>query len=424
MGAGYYTITKITDFGPYVTKVILPLDFEIANHNLPEGAFSVYVERLDKKGNVIEVPKSWMAPDDKEPSKGYIPVMEAFTCDLDGEKKEVGEYIALCMRYGPTCQLSASITAVGGFNVYLYSRYVITQTKTIEDEHELIQGKVYDFCLENREVDSYGFLNSISQYRECPLRYGYFIPQYKGEKHPLLIWLHGGGEGGVEPTIAYTGNKVTNLITPKIQDMFQGAYVLAPQTTTFWLNDGTGTYGDTGKTIYGTALMELIKEFLSFNSGIDLDRIYIGGDSNGGFMTMRMIVDYPDFFAAAFPVCEGLYDRRISDENIEQIKHLPIWFTHAKNDTILPPEETVLPTYHRLIKAGAADVHLTLWDRITDIHEGFQNDKMEPYEYMGHFSWIPMLNDDCHLDYDGSSVTFQGQDVTLLQWLSKQKRTI
>lgn len=47
--------------------------------------------------------------------------------------------------------------------------------------------------------------------------------------------------------------------------------------------------------------MACIEEFVELHKDqIDADRIYIGGCSNGGFMTMRMIVDYPKYFAAAY----------------------------------------------------------------------------------------------------------------------------
>ncbi len=36
---------------------------------------------------------------------------------------------------------------------------------------------------------------------------------------------------------------------------------------------------------------------------IDTDRIYVVGCSNGGYMTMEMTSVYPDFFAAAVPIC-------------------------------------------------------------------------------------------------------------------------
>ena len=33
-----------------------------------------------------------------------------------------------------------------------------------------------------------------------------------------------------------------------------------------------------------------------------------------------------------------------------------------------------------------------------------------------------MLNDDCRVDLDGSPVVWNGQEVTLLEWLAQQKK--
>lgn len=130
----------------------------------------------------------------------------------------------------------------------------------------------------------------------------------------------------------------------------------------------------------------------------------------------------PKYFAAAFPVCEALYDNTVSDKALQKIVHLPIWFTHAKNDPIVKPEETVIPTYKRLIAAGAGNVHFTYWDKIEDIHEGFRDAEGKPYEYIAHFAWIPVLNDDCRVDYNGRPVVADGKEVGLLEWLSMQKK--
>ncbi len=174
--------------------------------------------------------------------------------------------------------------------------------------------------------------------------------------------------------------------------------------------------------MYSEALKACIVDFLDRNPGIDRNRVYIGGDSNGGFMTMRMLIDYPELFAAAFPVCEALYDDTIREEDIARIQEKPIWFTHAKNDPVVKPQETVEATYKRLMAAGAQNVHFTFWDKIEDIHEGFKGPDGEPFEYLGHFAWIPMLNDDCRVDYDGQPVQWQGREVSLLEWLAEQKK--
>lgn len=420
MSKGYYTHTRVTDFGPYVTKIVLPLPAPV-RAVCPES-FSVYVRRLDERGELLLLPKSWMAVNDKEESRGYIPVKKAYPSDLSGEPMESGDCVALELVYGPLHQLASRISAPKGLNVFVNMRFTITQTGPLETSEGAVTGLVYDYPLGESCPCSKGWINDTSRTAE-PLNYGYYLPQtVEPGPRPLIIWLHGAGEGGVDPSVAYMGNKVVALSSPKIQAYFGGAYVLATQTPTFWMNDGSGEYGRTGKSMYSKALMDCIEDFVSRNENIDRDRIYIGGDSNGGFMTMRMFLDHPDYFAAAFPVCEALYDETITDEDIAGIKDKALWFTHAKNDPVVKPSETVEPTYKRLIAAGAKNVHFTYWDNIKDIHEGFKDQEGNPFEYIGHFAWIPLLNDDCTLDYDGRPVTIDGEPVTLLQWLSRQKK--
>jgi len=421
MGGSYYTITEITDYGPFITKLVLPMRVKVKAEAVKSECFSVYVERKDKNGEILMLPRSWFESDIKDPSKGYCVVMDAYPSCLDGVRREEGEFVTLEMKYGPVDSLSASIAAIHDMNEYVISDYRITQIAEIPAEGEKLTGLVFDLCAGNTMKQADKFLNDISSYEEEPLKYGYFVPQTGNGRRPLIIWLHGAGEGGQDPTIAYTGNKVVNLASDEFQAKFGGAFVLAPQTPTFWMNDGSGQYGKTGKSKYGKALKALIDEFIARNdAAIDTNRIYIGGCSNGGFMTMRMVLDYPDFFAAAYPVCEALYNEVIGDEELEAIKQLPIWFTHSKDDSIVKPEETVVPTYERLIKAGAKNVHLSLFDQVVDLHGLFTDELGEPFTYHGHFSWIYALNDDCRLDYNGEPVVIDGKDVTLMEWLALQ----
>ena len=111
----------------------------------------------------------------------------------------------------------------------------------------------------------------------------------------------------------------------------------------------------------------------------------------------------------------------ISDEDILKLKDLPIWFTHAKTDPVVVPDDFVVPTYERLAKVNP-NAHFTYWDRVLD-HTGTQkNADGTPFEYIGHWSWIPMLNDECVLDYDGKPVITDGKETPILEWMAAQKK--
>ncbi|ULT58310.1 prolyl oligopeptidase family serine peptidase [Neobacillus drentensis] len=424
MNLSYMTVTEVTDYGPYITKIILPLSQSIKSEALSEDTFNVYVERRNKKtGEVLQLRKDWNSVE-LFPSKGYCRVLKAYTSDSEGNKTEIGSHATLELECEAIHRLNSEIAYVQEHNVYVFCDFRITQVKEIQADSASISGLVYDHFSGGRMEQVKGWVNSESSYAEMPLRFGYYSPNMNSGKRPLIIWLHGAGEGGIDTAIAYTGNNVVNLSSEKVQSLFGGAYVLAPQVPTMWMDDGCGLYTESGQSKYVTALKALIDEFVNNHSNIDTNRIYIGGCSNGGFMTMRMIIDYPGFFAAAYPVCEALYDKVITDQNIQDIKNTPIWFTHSKNDEIVKPEITVIPTYERLLKAGAPNVHFSYFDNVVDTSGIFKDSEGNPFEFFGHGTWIYMLKDECVLDYGGSPVKVNGKEVTLLQWLALQSNQI
>ncbi len=428
MGHVYYQIMRITDFGPYITRLVLGMPQEVPAKSLKPGQFSVYVSIRSAAGDVLKVPKSFLERDKMVPNEGYRTVRDVYPSDQYGSRTEgASRFVTLEMEYGPIWPCSSGLVAdfsnIAGHEIFPICDYTVTMTDTITIGEKRLGGLVFDYCAGVQCPQRERFRHGVSDHAPLPLRYGYYVPDLNGGRKPLIVWLHGAGEGGTDTAIAYAGNKVTELTEEWAQEKFGGAFVFVPQCPTMWLDDGSGQYTDSGKSMYVEALKAAIDGFIGrYEDVIDTDRIYVGGDSNGGFMTMRMIMDYPDFFAAAFPICEAMIDKQITDAHIDRMKDLPIWFTHAANDPVVVPDKYVLPTYHRLMKAGAENVHFTYWDKIVDVHEGFKNQAGEPYEYMGHFSWIPMLNDDCRLDFDGKPVVFEGQEVSLITWLSMQKR--
>lgn len=264
-------------------------------------------------------------------------------------------------------------------------------------------------------ADKFSFASST--YNDITLQYAWWKPE-NDTKKPLIIWLHGMGEGGTDPYITLLGNKVVNLITDDVQKCFgeTGAYVLAPQADGFWMQttekkDTMASWvSDTSKLVksyYTEALFNLIDNFVKAHEDIDPAHIYIGGCSNGGYMTMNMLIEYPGYFAAAYPVCEAYPDSRITEEKLEKLAGQSIWFTQSLDDKTVNPDNYVLPTYKRLEEKKAKDIHITLWDNVTDSTGRFyKNDR--PYKFNGHWSWIYTLNNQCR----------EGE-LSIFEWLAK-----
>ena len=125
---------------------------------------------------------------------------------------------------------------------------------------------------------------------------------------------------------------------------------------------------------------------------------------------MELLLHYPDFFAAAFPVCQTYEDRWISEEDVQTLLDIPIWFVHSELDLICPPDLSTFPTTNRLRAAGGEKFRLT---RIAEVYgDPLPNTgSPEPQQYNPHFVWIPVLNGYIHDSASGQS---------LFQWLFQQ----
>ncbi|OUP28797.1 prolyl oligopeptidase family serine peptidase [Faecalibacterium sp. An192] len=249
------------------------------------------------------------------------------------------------------------------------------------------------------------------------LHYAFYGPDHPaGEKHPLVIWLHGAGEGGTNPVVAALGNQVSALWGDTFQKEMGGAYVLAPQTPTYWMQyTEKGDWKDNPgvSSVYHRDLMELIRAVLAEHPDIDRDRVTVGGCSNGGYMTMDLVLDDPSLFAAAYPICEAYRDAGISDRQLKALAEsgLPLWFVYAENDPIVPPAAHAAPTIRRL-RAMGADLHATVLPKVVDETGLYTRPDGSPYEYNGHFSWVYFFQGLCT---DGGE--------RLWPWLARQNRS-
>lgn len=327
-----------------------------------------------------------------------------YTCDDRGEWADNGDYLALGLEVSKDRKASPLAGGMMGSWKTAYPVKVgLKAGKSIK-----IAGKKYtaiDCSTENAlrnfvsESDffSRGTFTGASTGRpgDVTLTYGAYEPaalRFDGQKNPLIIWMHGMGEGGKDLSIELMGNEVVALIREDIQSHFtteggeKGAYVLAVQCPTMWMDTAKGMSSGNYPSLYADVLKSCIDNYLELNPDVDPYRIYIGGCSNGGFMTMHMLIRHPHFFAAAYPICEAYADRNISDIEIQQLAEENIWFVQSYDDTTVDPKSYCIPTYQRLLKAGAKNVWMSMFETVQGIDNPGQ-------KLFGHFSWCYVFND-------------------------------
>lgn len=400
---GNYTlVVEGFDWGAAASKVILFSEDSLTSVN---GAnFNVFVK---KASECTTLPP--------EEASGQLKVQYAYVSDAAGNRTAKGKQVTLVLYAAPFESLGSPIKYSNSDdcrgNHWLDFQLTILNKKTQQiwnKETNRIIPLIDDFDLSGKFT-----------HKDVTLTYADYTPQSSTQKSPLIIWLHGGGEGGTDPTIPLIANRAANYASPEIQAYFGGAYVLVPQSPTFWMDNGQGQYtrGDVNDK-YNESLMALIEDYVAKHPNIDKNRIYLGGCSNGGYMTIKLLLLRPNYFAAGFPSALAYHAKYLSDAQIESIKNIPIWFIHSKDDTTTPPNETVVPTYHRLMKAGAKNVHFSYFDHVVDITNLFGGNQ---FHYYGHLSWIYSHANKCQLDYDGTPVKIDGQPVTLMGWLAQQR---
>lgn len=428
--ADFMTCTSLTDAGPFVTRLLLSMPEEVAAGAAGPETFSVFVQRRNRTtGELIALNRKSVSPEVLADtadglSQGYWPVRAVCPWGEDGQPASRSRLLALEMPYGPAEHLSAlAAQAHGPYNDFVDMIIRVTQVAPIPGSPGCM-GLVFDHCAGDLrpELAGWSFSDQVSASR--PLRFGWFRPGLReGEKKPLLVWLHGAGGGGKDPRYPVQGNRVTGFSSPRGQKALGGAWVLAPQCPTLWMDDGKGSpLMRSNDSIYVERVKALVDTFVAEHEAeIDRDQIFIAGNSNGGFMAVKQAMAYPDFYAAAVPVCEAVVADLVTEKELSALKNVPIWFVHSRYDFVVDPEKTVLPLYGRLKKAGAREVHLTLLGDITDESGAFRRPDGTPYTYIPHFAWVPVYNNACRTDADGSPVVKDGFQVGIFEWLRRTR---
>jgi len=145
------------------------------------------------------------------------------------------------------------------------------------------------------------FIGRIHRSSKDELPYRLFVPRklVAERRYPLILWLHGGGGVGTDNVKQIEGDQVpgTQTWTTPERQAEHPAFVLAPQTAVGWGDLSSPELGPT-LTLVVQILDALLSEF-----PIDPRRVYVLGQSVGGYGVVNLISKKPERFAAAIILC-------------------------------------------------------------------------------------------------------------------------
>jgi len=173
-----------------------------------------------------------------------------------------------------------------------------------------------------------------------PLPYRLFVPEGhdRGGKYPLILWLHGGGgRGRNNEDQLREGNSVGATVwTTRANQSRNPAFVVAPQCPEgeMWTTVGPNVRPSARLRQVVTLVKELLKTY-----SIDPRRVYIAGQSMGGYAVWALLAEWPDLFAAAVPICGG------GDvSHAPRMSRVPIWAFHGELDRAVNVERSRVMT--------------------------------------------------------------------------------
>jgi len=210
------------------------------------------------------------------------------------------------------------------------------------------------FCLAaDRTIDGfepYVYRNASGE----TMPYRLFVPRgYNSDKqYPLVIWLHGAGGAGRDNRAQISGDQISGTRTwtkPENQAKYP-TFVLVPQSPGNWVDrlDELGT---------GIRLVFEILDSVKTRFNIDPARLYLAGQSDGGYGTWNAVTQRPGVFAAAIPLCGGG-----DPKTAGRIATMPLWVFHGRRDTVVPVMES--REMIEAIKKAGGDPRYTEYDRL------------------------------------------------------------
>jgi predicted peptidase len=204
----------------------------------------------------------------------------------------------------------------------------------------------------------------------------YYPENYGKSKVPVVVFLHGSGERGVD-NVKQLLHVIPYLTSKEIQAKFPCIVIVpqCPESSSWSPVDRKSWQSKSGEAITpsGAAVISLVEK-ISKNKNIYSSRIYLMGLSMGGFGTYDLLSRRPDLFAAGAPICGGA-DLAV----IHKYSNIPIWIFHGNQDPVVPVKLSK-EAYDEMLKMGV-------------------NVKYTEYDGAGHDIWEKAIREDGFLDW-------------------------
>jgi polyhydroxybutyrate depolymerase len=179
---------------------------------------------------------------------------------------------------------------------------------------------------------------------------------------PLVLMLHGAG-GDAEKM-----EQLTGFVAIAEREKFVLVY---PEGMGQQWNDGRGR----NEEINDVGFIRTLIDFMVSEFNIDPKKVYVGGMSNGGFMTMRLACELQDKIAAVAAVAATV-DSAV-DANCQTEKPMPVILVIGDKDRLVPvnggivshlPKSTLL-SHHNIVERWARRDECNLQPTVTNLPE-------------------------------------------------------
>ena len=252
-----------------------------------------------------------------------------------------------------------------------------------------------EFTIHTRTAD-----DRFERLEEGRVLYRLYSPDAKGPR-PLILFLHGGGNGGYEGERDNNKHIVADYGPVNFAENYPDLYVMAPMAVEarrdmstfnpnirFARSDSMNVPGFGWCREYLGQVCDIIRRMIA-EGKVDAKRVYVTGMSMGGAGTIRAMSVASDLFAACLPVCPSM-----SPETFSILKSIrrPVWVTSAYIDHTLYRHKYLVDAVMYLRDNGNSNAHLTL----------FSPEDLEKYDVAvtpdlpyprlfgeNHASWIP-----------------------------------